>query len=102
MPAAKRKATADGRDSLSQSAPVVKDANAAKCGDDCPASELVVSESDELEITMPMDQHGKVPPHETWNLEKPEVLSVPKSGTTGIAEGQLSLDIGSFCLHHGG
>ena len=34
-----------------------------------------------------------------WEFGK---MSVPESGTTGIAEGQLSLDIGSFRLHHGG
>ena len=45
---------------------------------------------------------GPVTPHgtstESGNLEEPdpEVLSVPKSHTTGIAEGQLSLDIGDL------
>ena len=45
---------------------------------------------------------GSVTPHgtstESGNLEEPdpEVLSVPKSHTTGIAEGQLSLDIGDL------
>ena len=53
MPDAKRKATADGRESPSQLYPVA--AHAAESGD-CPGSELVASETDEPEITTPMDQ----------------------------------------------
>ena len=98
LPAEKRKARPDGRtwESPSQSAPVaahVEDANGAEGGDDCPAIVNWLRRVWRAEDHYtPTDQHGTVPPREPGNLEEPEVLSVPGSGTTGIAEGQFSLE----------
>ena len=90
MPTAKRKATGDRQQ------PVVTEANAAAAeyrDDVCEASELVASDSNEPEITAP---HGTFIEPGNFEEPDPDVLSVPKSDNTGIADGQLSLDIGDL------
>ena len=84
----KRKATGDGQQ---PAAPLVAEANAAvaECRDDeheCEATELVASDSNEPEITMP---HGTFIEPGKFEEPDPDVLSVPKSDNTGIADGQL-------------
>ena len=59
----------------------------------CEASELVASDSNEPEITAP---HGTFIEPGNFEEPDPDVLSVPKSDNTGIADGQLSLDIGDL------
>ncbi|KAL5491305.1 hypothetical protein EMCRGX_G016568 [Ephydatia muelleri] len=93
LPTAKRKATGDGQQ---PAAPLVVEANAAaaECRDDeCETSELIASDSNEPEITTSPGTFI-----EPGNFEEPDpdVLSVPKSDNTGIADGQLSLDIGDL------
>ena len=93
LPTEKRKATGDGQQ---PAASLVAEANAAaaECRDDeCEASELVASDSNEPEITTP---HGTLIEPGNFEEPDPDVLCVPKSDNTGIADGQLSLDIGDL------